>query len=177
MTLPQLAPSTLADLGETRQSLLDVYVPWHRINTVVDITTDSGRLLEPILADHSEITAQVLDLTGNVPAAREHLIEHIERVEVRPGDVLGELPVGADYYLLPDGLEALGAGRLRRLMRSVSRACLPSGRAMACVPVECVAAVVRTAESAGLEVTRMGNEQGVTLIEFGSGMLRALPGE
>lgn len=177
MTLPLLAPCILVGAGETRQDLLDLHVPWHRIRTVVDITADSGRLLEPVLVDHSEITALVVDLTGNVLQARERLAEHAERVEIRPGDVLDDFPVGADYYLLPDGVEALGAGRLRRLMRSVSRGCLPSGRAVACVPVEAAGAVIRSAESAGLEVTRMSNEQGMTLIEFGAGMLRALPGE
>lgn len=177
MTLPHLAPSIVADLGEIRQDLLDTHVPWHRIRTVVDITTDGGRLVEPILRDHSDITVLVVDLTGNPRDARDRLVEHTERVEVRPGDVLDELRPGADYYLLPYGLEALGSGRLRRLMQSVSRACLPSGRAMACVPVEDAAAVIASAESAGLEITRIGDESGVKLIEFGSGMLRALPDE
>lgn len=177
MTLPHTTPGTVVELGEIRQDLFDVHVPWHRISTVVDITVDAGRLLDPILTDYPEITALVVDLTGNVPMARERLIEHTDRVEVRSGDVLDDVPAGADYYLLPDGVEALGAGRLRRLMRSVSRACLPRGRAMVCVPVESAADVVRTAESAGLEVTRTGQELGMQLIEFGAGMLRALPGQ
>lgn len=177
MAVRPLAAPDRSDVAARRPDLLVLHVPWHRIHTVVDITADSGSLLSEVLAEHAELHACLMDLTGNVGASRDRLMPYEARVEVQTGDLLGELPQGADYYLLPAGIEDLDTGRLMRLMRSVSAACLPSGRTIACLPTSASARLVRTAERAGLEITRRGGEGSVTLVEFGTGLLRALPEE
>jgi hypothetical protein len=177
MAVRSLAPVQLPGRSALRQQCFDEHVPWHRIKNVVDITDDGGRLLAEVLEDFGALTALIIDLTGNPRGVRKGLVGAGDRVEVRPGDVLADLPIGAEYYLLPEGLDELDNGRLGRLMQSVARACLPSGRAMACVPTAAAARVVRAAERAGLEVTRQGAEEAASLIEFGSGPLRVLPNE
>lgn len=152
------------------------HVPWHRVRSVVDVTEDGGRLLAEVMEDFDG-DATLIDLAGNPQRLAGLVAEFDGRVRVQAGDVLTELPAGADYYLLPAGLEDLDAGRLGRLMRAVSRACLPSGRAIACVPTGSADTVIRSAERAGLEITRRGGDDTAALIEFGSGPLRALPGE
>ncbi|WP_029136077.1 methyltransferase [Nakamurella lactea] len=152
------------------------HVPWHRVRSVVDVSDDSGRLLSEVMDDFDG-SAVLVDLAGNATASRALLARCGDRVSVRSGDLLTELPAGADFYLLPDGLEDLDSGRLGRLMRAVSQACLPSGRALACMSAAGAATVVRSAERAGLEVTRRGGDATAALIEFGSGPLRVLPGQ
>lgn len=154
-----------------------MHVQWERITSVVELSTDGGMLAEELLEDFDQLAVTVLDLSGSSRSSVERLDRFAERAQVRCADVLDELTSGADYYLLPDGTEALGSGRLQRLFGSVSRACLPRGRALVCVPEDDAMVVVMAAERAGLEVTRVGTEHGVKLIEFGTGLLRALPGE
>jgi hypothetical protein len=152
------------------------HVPWHRMQSVVDVSDDGGRLLTEVLEDFDG-TAVLVDLSHNTRRSRARLQATGDRVQVTAGDVHDELPAGADFYLLPDGLEDLDGGRLGRLMRAVSQACLPSGRAIACVSADGAALVIRCAERAGLEVTRRGGDASAALIEFSSGPLRMLPGE
>lgn len=177
MTSPNSLAGVLTDLRAVRRELFAVHVQWHRMSTVVELSTDGALLAEELLEDFDQLSVSVLDLNGTARESADRLEKFRDRVTTRNADVLDELQHGADYYLLPDGLEALGAGRLQRLFVSVSRACLPRGRALACVPEEDAMVIVMAAERAGLEVTRMGTESGVKLIEFGTGLLRALPGE
>lgn len=159
-----------------RQQWFAEHVPWHRVRTVVDMSDDAGRLLAEVMEDCPG-TAVMIDLTGRQRELPARLAPFRDRASVREGDVLDELPPGADYYLLPDHLDQLDSGRLGRLMRAVAQACLPSGRAIACVPADGAADVIGCAERAGLEVTRLGGDSAASLIEFGSGPLRALPNE
>lgn len=177
LSLQPRSLSAASVVTEFRREWFDLHVPWHRVGTVVDITDDSGRLLANVLEDYETTTAVVVDLTGDVRQARARLAEFGARVDVRVGGVLDPLPTGADYYLLPDGIEDLDAGRLRRLMRSVAKACLPNGRAIACLPTADVARLALAADRAGMEVTRQSGEDTVSLIEFGSGFLKVLPSE
>lgn len=177
MAAPSLAPRRHSDGGALRQLWFDEHVPWHRVRTVVDVTIDAGELLADILEDFAATTAVVVDLSGNPRDVRDRLAAFGDRVDIREGDVLAELPHGADYYLLPEGLDELDSGRLGRLMQSVARACLPTGRAIACVPADAASRLIKAAVRAGLEVTRQGGEEAVSLIEFSSGPLRVLPSE
>lgn len=177
MTSPKSVAGVLVDLGLVRDELFEVHVPWHRLSSVVDLTSDGGALAGEVLSDHADLAVTVVDLTQQLRPAAERVAAFGERATVVAGDILDPLPEGADYYLLPEGLEQLDAGRLGRLFRSVSQACLPRGRAMACVPVDAALTITMAAERAGLEVTRIGTENGAKLIEFGTGLLRVLPGE
>lgn len=177
LSLQPRSLSAASAVTALRQEWFDLHVPWQRVGTVVDITDDSGLLLSQVLDDFVTTTAVVIDLTGNVREARNRLAEFSARVDVRTGGILDPLPTGADYYLLPDGIEDLDAGRLRRLMQSVSKACLPNGRAIACLPSSDVARLAGAADRAGMEVTRQSGDGDVSLIEFGSGFLKALPSE
>lgn len=177
MTSPKSVQGLQIELDSVRDELFEVHVPWHRLASVVDLTTDAGALAREVLSDHGDLEMTVVDLTQQVRPADELLADFGDRVDVVAGDILDPLPAGADYYLLPEGLEQLDPGRLTRLFRSVSQACLPRGRAMVCVPVESAWAITMTAERAGLEITRIGTESGAKLIEFGTGLLRVLPGE
>lgn len=177
MAVSSLAPSGSTVVTALRRDWFSEHVPWHRVRTVVDVTHDGGRLMAEILTDFVDTSALVIDLNGNLREVREQVGGLHDRVKIKASDVLADLPLGADYYLLPDHLEDLDVGRLSRLLQSVSRACLPSGRALACVPEGSAATVIQLAERAGLEVTRLGGSAEVSLIEFGSGPLRVLPTE
>lgn len=177
MTSPHSLFGLLTDRRAIRHELFSVHVQWHRMRNVIEMSTDGGRLVAELLAEHPDLHATVLDLTDDPRTTAGRLDPFGSRAAVRPGGVLDELEHGADYYLLPDGLDALDAGRLQRLLSSVARACLPRGRALACTAEPDAMRCVMAAERAGLEVTRMASQDGTSLIEFGTGMLRALPNE
>jgi hypothetical protein len=67
---------------------------------VVDLGGGSGQLLGAILAATPDASGVLVDLPNVVAAARDHLVEVADRVELVGGDMFASVPPGGDVYLL-----------------------------------------------------------------------------
>lgn len=76
--------------------------PWSRVRSLVDVGGGSGALLSAIASAAPDLTATLLDLPDAADAARKTFADAglADRCTAVAGDFFGELPGGAEVYLL-----------------------------------------------------------------------------
>ncbi|WP_067488140.1 methyltransferase [Actinomadura hibisca] len=115
-----------------RQAVADRY-DFSGVTTLVDVGGGKGHFLSTVLAAHPHLRGVLFDLDHVAAAARDHLKTAglVDRTEVVGGDFFtGELPAGADAYLLGSVLHNWSDDDAVRILSSVRAAMAPSGRVL-----------------------------------------------
>jgi 2-polyprenyl-3-methyl-5-hydroxy-6-metoxy-1,4-benzoquinol methylase len=105
-------------------------VSFDGVRTVVDVGGGIGQLLSLVLAAAPEATGILVDREEVIEAAAKYLARQglLDRCSLRAGDFTGELPAGADVYLLARVLHDWDDQMCERILRACRDAMPPHGR-------------------------------------------------
>jgi len=104
--------------------------PWREVGVVCDVGGGRGTLLSELLVRHSHLRGILCDAAGVIASAGPLLRARgvADRVELVAGSFFGELPVGADAYVLKNVLHDWDDARSLEILSSVRRAMRPGQR-------------------------------------------------
>lgn len=103
---------------------------WAGVRTLVDVGGGDGGFLAAVLARFPQMRGTLLDQAHVLERAPEVLAEAgvADRCTTVAGDFFGEIPAGADCYLLKTVLPGWDDARARTLLRGVRAAMRPDSR-------------------------------------------------
>ncbi len=102
--------------------------PWPERGTVCDVAGGVGTLLAAILRERPDLRGVLVEASGVLAEAEEHLRADgvRDRVELREGDMFERVDAQADVYVLKDVLHDWDDERCARILATV-RAAMPDG--------------------------------------------------
>ena len=103
---------------------------WPREGTVCDVGGGAGTLIAALLTARPGLRAVLVESASMLPSADANLARHgvRERVELVEGDLFGEVPAGADVYVLKSVLHDWDDATCARILRTVRAAMRPGAR-------------------------------------------------
>jgi SAM-dependent methyltransferase len=98
--------------------------------TVADLGGGDGGLLAQVLQDNPHLRGTLFDLPGTLPYARERLAAAglIDRCDLAGGSFFGEIPEGADVYVIAHCLHNWNDEKAAEILRNVRRVIPDHGR-------------------------------------------------
>jgi SAM-dependent methyltransferase len=104
---------------------------------VVDLGGGAGYLVEMILKNHEGVRGAVYDRPAVVEAAADRLggSEIADRIEFVPGDFFGDIPGGADVYILSKVVHNWSDEEAVSILKNVRRAMPESGKLIIIDPI------------------------------------------
>ncbi|MGB3437833.1 MAG: methyltransferase [Actinophytocola sp.] len=125
-----------ADRTVDAPSVVSAY-DWGALGHVVDVGGGDGTLLIALLNEYPALSGTVVDLPPTADAARKRLDAAglAERAGAVAGDFLGELPEGAEGYLLSSVLHEWGDDDARAILRNCASAAGEDGAVFVIEPV------------------------------------------
>jgi hypothetical protein len=108
--------------------------PWHEVQRVCDVAGGRGTLVSELLVRHRHLRAVLCDAPGVLESARVLLEQRgvAGRVELVPGNIFAEVPIGADVYTLKNILHDWDDARSLQILGVVRKAMKPGARLLVC---------------------------------------------
>jgi hypothetical protein len=149
-----------ADVGADAPLIVSAY-DWGVLGHVVDVGGGNGTLLIALLAEYAALRGTLVDLPGTAETARKMFAAAglTGRADAVAGDFFGELPAGAEGYLLSGVVHNWGDEDARAILRNCAAA---AGEDSAVFVIEKIADTVRTdVDLRGLALFGGGRERDV----------------
>jgi len=106
--------------------------PWQQVGSVTDVGGGSGGLLAELLVSHPHLRGTLVDRPLPVATAAERFAELglSDRAQAVVGDFFGELPAGADVYVISRALTDWSDRHAAAILRRLAEAAGPDGRVL-----------------------------------------------
>ncbi len=108
--------------------------PWREVQRVCDVGGGRGTLLSELLVRHRHLRGVLCDAPGVLESARLLVGQRgvAERIELVPGNMFDEVPIGADAYVLKSVLHDWDDARSQKILGVVRKAMKPDARVVIC---------------------------------------------
>jgi hypothetical protein len=185
--MAQDEPTTTSDVARVDASLVVSAYDWGALGHVVDVGGGDGTLLVALLNEYPALRGTVVDLPVVAETARKLLAAAglADRADAVAGDFFGELPAGAEGYLLCSVLHQWSDEQARTILRNCVTAAGEDGAVFVIEPVTATAEgdqsgpglagggrdrdvgeLVALAESAGLTVVAVHTADTIVIVEL-----------
>jgi hypothetical protein len=187
--MAQDEPTTTSDVARVDASLVVSAYDWGALGHVVDVGGGDGTLLVALLNEYPALRGTVVDLPVIAETARKLLAAAglAGRADAVAGDFFGELPAGAEGYLLCSVLHQWNDDQARTILHNCVTAAGEDGAVFVIEPVtpttsaepnqrdlgpsgggreRDVAELTALAESAGLTVVAVHTAETIAIVEL-----------